>query len=297
MTFQEVLFLFASTAALVWLISAVFMGKIALGIDSRGAPTVDVRRKPKPKHDPMTQRLLDNVAERKRQAALEASNAPPLPAWATNGLDLEPAPLTHESAWRARETLRRLDPARAMWLDEIVPLEPPPEPSAVPPLSEQVEAAATYRPVPPKDGSTKWGVTHEHPARLRLEQIVAEVDAFVDAHRPDERGEVSVTCEEAEALRLLVKEGEAVKRLIAEEESAQREARLLEELETRKSHAVRSLADLREQEKSWEDHAARTGKTPEVRRALRVIRLEIGRHKRMIGDCDRGLRAAQAPMP
>lgn len=257
-------------------VSAMIFGKVAPNRLKRG----------RTRNDLMYAEHLRMKAE--REAKFIASRTePPLPAWATEPLDLETEPLTHESAWSARETLRRLDPARAMRLDEILPLEPPPAP-------------AKGKPAPPKgpgSGSTRGEVVfrpgiadrplvHEHPARVRLEQIVGEVGEFAAGYPRDPSATVTIAREQADHVRSLLKEGEALKCLLQEEADAVREARELDEVEKREEHARRSLADLAVWSMDIEAQAARRGMGLALRQAREQVAHDVRRHEATLKQCE-----------
>lgn len=220
---------------------------------------------------------------------VEPTPALPPPAWATAMLPqaaLEPVeePLTHEAAWRARETLRRLDPERAARLDEILPLEEPPRPEP-----EPVEWARTLN-----TAADRLHLEHDHPLRARMAEVVDEMDALIGDVYFVVGDTFYLSSQQAAEYQRLTREAEALKAALEAERERKRKADALSELEERKGHAVRSLADLRVLVKDIERQCARTGEAPDLHNALDRVREAISHNQRIISDCDWGRRALLA---
>lgn len=196
-------------------------------------------------------------------------NAPPLPAWARYEPEAE-EPLTHEDAWEARQTLRRLDPETAADLDRTVPLEPPPPPPA---LSVQVETVEEhYAGVPGH---------HRHPMRARLVEIVRDLERLMGSATMTD-GHFHLTQAQADAYKALVAEGETLRIALDHEQQAADLARKMADEESkreereadRKARAEQAMANLvrlREIQADLFDTNRRIGNSPERAESMRRI--------------------------
>lgn len=208
--------------------------------------------------------------------AIAPANAPPLPAWATYRPEQEESPLTHEAAWEARLTLRRLDPETAADLDRTVPLEPPPPPPA---LSVRVEAVNAQR--------SRVTGEHTHPLRRRLAEIVRDIDVLVtQVHKDQGRREYHLTKTQAAVYTSLVSEGTTLRAALEQEQKAAERAAKMAEQErrredrvadekARREQAVANLMRLREIKADTLATNARIGNSPERATTLRRIEAAI----------------------
>ena len=263
---------------LPWVIGAIFVLLIITGRIQTGARR---RIAARPQWDGLS---MSHVEMPK---ALQASNAPPLPAWARYEPEsLEPAVLTHEAAWEARETLRRLDPETAADLDRTVPLEPPPPPPA---LSVQVETV--------KEHAGRVTGEHRHPLRARLAEIVRDLERLMSSAVMGD-GHFHLTQAQADAYKALVSEGETLRIALDHEQQAADWARKMaaeerareeraEETKARHAQAMANLVELRRIQADLQATNARIGNSPERATSMRRIITAIANIERDMSEADR----------